>query len=822
MFPSQYNQSEIEKKWQSVWREDNLYKWDPSQAREDNFVIDSPPPTVSGLLHMGHIFSFTQTDFIARFQRMLGKNVFYPIGFDDNGLPTERLVEKINDVSAVQMPREDFKELCREVIKDSEEEFRKLFRSIALSVDWFQEYRTIDDDTTKISQMSFIDLFNKGHIERKDAPTFWDPVDKTAIAQAEIEDKEKQGLMNEVIFKSEDGDDLLIATGRPELLASCVALFFNPNDERYKNLSDKFAITPIYGDKVKILSDSEVDISKGTGLVMCCTFGDIQDIVWWRRHNLKLKNCISLEGKLFNAGDFDGLYIKDARNKIIERLKANNILVAQTEVKQFVKCAERSGAPLEIIPTKQWYVKILDKKDDIVDKARQCRWYPDYMRIRLENWVNGLNQDWCISRQRYFGVRFPVWYSKRKGEEGKIIIAELNQLPLDPSAHLPKGYDRDEVEPDHDVMDTWATSSLSPQISSHAVTKDFAVDYERHKKLYPADLRPQAHEIIRTWTFYTLAKSLLHEASIPWKNLMISGWCLAADKTKMSKSKGNVVTPNELILEKGADTVRYWASNSKLGVDITYSEEVFRLGKKLINKLWNASKFVSIHLKHIEGSPTTAKGDMETGRIFESLDLWILTAISEIIDKSTKSFFEFEYSDAMKYTEDFFWNDFCDNYLELVKTRLYDDNIDNAKSRQSAIYSVHHVLKTLFCLFAPFIPHLCDELNNLLFGGSSVNKKGSWPKSEDFPHDSDSRQQGENISVILELIRKYKSIQNLSIKVYMEEVIYTGCTLKESSVKDLKNAANAKSIIYAENLENADSTFYNVNNKIGITIKKVA
>ena len=787
-----YNHSEVEQKRQDLWANSGIYEWNQDEPRENSFVIDTPPPTVSGLLHMGHIFSYTQTDFVARFMRMIGKNVFYPIGFDDNGLATERLVEKLRDIKAGQMHRDEFKKICHEVVADGEEEFRALFRSIALSVDWRQEYRTVSNDTTRISQMSFLDLVKKGYAERRLGPTSWDPVDKTAIAQAEIEDKEKMGVMNDIIFKCEDGSDLKIATTRPELIPACIAMFYHPDDERYKNLSGKHAITPIYGKKVPILPDEDVDMEKGTGLVMCCTFGDVQDVTWWNRHKLEAIQCIDINGRMTNAGDFSGLYVKEARAKIIEILKEQGLLTGQTEIKQMVKCAERSGAPLEIIPTYQWYIKILDKKEELLEKGRQCAWHPDYMRIRFENWVIGLNQDWCISRQRYFGVPFPVWYSKRPGEEGKVLFADAADLPLDPTLVAPRGYSLDEVTPETDVMDTWATSSLTPQVNAHGVSDDFAVDSDRFSKLYPADLRPQAHEIIRTWAFYTITKSLLHNNSIPWKSLMISGWCLAADKTKMSKSKGNVVTPKALIVEKGADIVRYWASHSKLGVDIAYSEELFKIGNKLINKIWNASKFISIHFSEIDGTPKTVASDIKAGIIKEDLDLWILSSLQKVISSATESFKHYEYCDARVTIEDFFWNDLCDNYLELIKVRVYDASAENKAARQSAIYTLHHVFKTLYKLFAPFIPHAVDELNSILFAEETVHARGSWPKLEDHYYDETILTTGEAVKIALEAVRKYKSLNQLSLRAELESFEYDVSKISKSALQDLMNAANVK------------------------------
>ena len=806
MLEGNYNHLEVEQKWQKQWFSSNLYHWDIDLPKSESYIIDTPPPTVSGLLHLGHTFSYSQADFIARYKRMTGLNVFYPIGFDDNGLATERLVEKIKGVKAAEMHREDFRKICQQVVEESEEEFRELFKAIALSVDWRQEYQTVSDKTIKISQMSFIDLLNKGHAERRLAPTTWDTVDQTAIAQAEIEDKEKQGVMNNIAFTISSGgsEKIIIATTRPELLAACVAVFYHPDDSRYRHLKSQFATTPIFNARVPIIADEDVAIDKGTGLVMCCTFGDIQDIAWWRRHQLPIKKVITQYGKMTNSGSYDGLSIKEARAKIIHDLKASSQLELETLITQFVKCAERSGAPLEIIVTNQWYIKLLNFKDQLIEKGRQCSWNPDYMRIRYENWVNGLNQDWCISRQRYFGVPFPVWYSKRQGEEGKVLIATIDQLPCDPTRTLPVGYSVDEVEPERDVMDTWATSGLTPQINSQGLSDELAVDHTRHKKLYPADLRPQAHEIIRTWSFYTIAKSLLHANSIPWKDLMISGWCLAADKTKMSKSKGNVVTPKALIVEKGADAVRYWASNSKLGADIIYSDDIFKNGSRLIMKLWNASKFLSIHLAAIDGMPMTVLDDVGKSIIFEDVDKWILAKLYQVVKSATEHLESYNYSDARATIEEFFWRDLCDNYLELIKVRLYKDEPQNHSSRQSAIYTLYHVLRTIYHLFAPFIPHITEELNSLMFGrfnAISVHAKGSWPKLANYHYAPNDIENDQPLIHYLEMIRKYKSINNLSLRTELTQVIYSGPSeLSPSLLKDLANAANTKQMIFQAEL----------------------
>lgn len=812
---SSYDHKTREKHWQQYWVENGTYHFHDDQPRENTFVIDTPPPTVSGLLHMGHIFSYTQADFVARYQRMTGKDVFYPMGFDDNGLPTERLVEKTKNVRGSAMPRADFVALCRDVVKDAEDEFRRLFKSAALSVDWRKEYQTISDEVRAISQASFIDLLQKGEAYRDFRPTYWDWVDQTAIAQAEIENKEMPGVMNEIEFTLEDGSSIVIMTTRPELLGACVAVMYHPEDGNAKKYEGKKAITPLFGVKVPMIADEAVEREKGTGLVMCCTFGDDTDKEWWRKYKLPMRALLTKQGRL----DFGNeLYIKSFKNaavariaelqdlkpkqanaKIIELLQAAGKLLKQTPMMHTVKCAERSGTPIEIIPTHQWFVRITDKKEALIAKGAECNWYPDFMRIRLNQWIEGLKEDWCVSRQRFFGVPFPVWYSKRTGEEGKIIFAQANQLPVDPMVDLPAGYNREEVTGDMDVMDTWATSSISPQINAKSL---------KPNKLFPADIRPQAHEIIRTWAFYTIVKAHLHENTIPWKNLMISGWCLAADKTKMSKSKGNVVTPVELIEEKGTDAVRYWASTSRLGADTAFSEDLLKIGKKLVGKIWNASNFAAINLHKLQSKPTTAKEDCEKGIIFESLDKWILSRLQKCVAKATVEFERYEYCDARVAIEDFFWNDFCDNYLELVKARSYDEQGKNPKGQQSALCAIYHCLETLLRLFAPFVPHITEEIYSHIFDDryarlGSVHARGQWPDAKHYPLDEQNELRGIACVELLNMVRKAKSEVNVSIKYPAERIhlaIRSGSPIPDYAflqpiISDLLSAANAATIL---------------------------
>jgi len=811
-FTAHYDPELIERKWQDYWNECNIYKWDPDQPRSNTFVIDTPPPTVSGTLHMGHIFSYTQTDFIARYQRMSGKTVYYTMAFDDNGLPTERLVEKLRNIRAISTSRKEFISVCQEVVKDEEEKFRLLFKSIALSVDWSQEYQTISDHSRKISQMSFLDLFSKNKVYRQEQPSLWDCVDQTALAQVDIIEQEFASIMSDIIFFVDKSAELItISTTRPELIPAAVAVFYHPDDVRYKHLAGRHAVTPLFDNRVPIIADSLVDMTKGTGLVMCSTFGDWTDVAWWRKHCLPLKIIITPWGKIDYldvsnnyAKQLVGLNIKAARTKILDLLKENKHILSQKDIVHKVKCAERSGAPIEILVTNQWLIRILDQKDQLLAKANQCNWHPSHMKNKLDQWINGLAWDWCISRQRFFGVPFPVWYSKRAGEEGKIIVPDPKDLPIDPTIDLPMGYDRSEVDADTDVMDTWATSSVSVQINSHGIADGFMLDKSRHEKLFPADLRPQAHEIIRSWAFYTIVKAHLHQNTIPWHNLMISGWCLAEDKTKMAKSKGNIISPVGIIKEYGADIVRYWASTAKLGTDIIYSTHTMKIGRKLITKLWNAAKFVAQIIESINESATVAEL-VENRTILETMDLWLLSKLTNLIDTVTKEFDSFEYYNARTAIEDFFWHDFCDNYLELVKGRIYNKN---DRGYISGINTLYHALNTILRLFAPFVPHITEEIYQKVFKPSnSIHDPGTWPKTNNYFYGQIFISIGDSAINILNAVRKAKADKNMSMKTIIPILkIAPGRADSDISslatvLKDLGNVINAQQIILADTLK---------------------
>jgi len=857
--PKQYDHLEAEARLQALWEREGVHAWNPEEGREANFVVDTPPPTVSGVLHMGHVFSYTQADFVARYQRMTGKNVFYPMGFDDNGLPTERLVEKIKGKKAAAYEsREAFIADCREVVAGAEEEFRALFRSIALSVDWKQEYQTVSDEVVALSQASFIELLQKGEAYRDFRPTYWDWVDQTAIAQAEIENKEMQGAMYDVEFRVQRAEGreefpIVIATTRPELLGACVAVMYHPEDSNAAKYKDAHAVTPLFGVKVPMIADEAVDKEFGSGLVMCCTFGDDTDKEWWRKYKLPMRPALKQDGKIdfenelfvasftkeeldsrFRGNDkaqaLQGLKPKQAHAKIVELLTAENKILKQTNITHTVKCAERSGTPIEIIPTHQWFIRITDKQAALKEKSAACDWHPEFMKLRLDQWIDGLKEDWCISRQRFFGVPFPVWYARERGDSKDWQpLTTKGRLPVNPMVDLPKGISKitegykvssdrplpDDIlainkaenfrtcittedifsingellfkanteiaiKADIDVMDTWATSSLTPQISARAL----APGNGRYEKLFPADIRPQAHEIIRSWAFYTIVKAYLHADSIPWKHLMISGWCLAADKSKMSKSKGNVVTPVSLIHEKSSDAVRYWASTSRLGADTAFSEDLLKIGRKLVTKLWNAANFVALQLESLESAPKLAPST--------PLDKWIITRLSHAVEKAGTEFARFEYCDARLAVEDFFWNDFCDNYLELVKARAYEKD-------PSALSTLYHCLHTVLRLFAPFVPHVTEEIYQHLFPGASVHARGNWPQGHLYPRDSEAEAAGIAAVEVLAQIRKTKSEAGVSIKfpVARIEVPQELMELIAPLVEDIKAAGSVTGDIVA-------------------------
>src|SRR3989338_5607706 len=582
-----YEPKEAEPRWQKYWEENGIFSFDQNGIKKEVYSIDTPPPTISGKMHLGHAFSYSQQDFIARFQRMNGKNVFYPFGTDNNGVATERLIEKMKNIVARNMDREEFSRICLETVNNElKPKYVKDMKRLGLSCDFSIFYDTIDENSRKASQKSFIDLYKKEREYRKDAPTMWCPNCQTGISQVECQDKEMDSFFNDIVFKVKEGkneEDLIIATTRPELLPACVAIFFNPVDKRYKKYSGMKAKVPLFDYYVPILPDERADPEKGTGIVMCCTFGDQTDMEWQKAHNLEIKTALSKDGRMTEiAGKYKGMKIAEARKKILEDMKEKKLLVSQKPIKHAVNVHERCGTEIEFLKSKQWFIKYLDLKEEMLEWGKELNWHPPHMYSRYEHWVKGLQWDWMISRQRFFGVPFPVWYCKKCDD---VLLADEGSLPVDPMKDKPKlkkcqKCGCTEFVPEKDVMDTWATSSLTPQISIGIVNEKI------RKKLYPMSLRPQAHDIITFWLFNTVVKSRLHNDMNPWKDVMISGHAQDPHGRKMSKSKGNVIEPQEMIEKYSADAMRFWAAGSKLGEDLPFQEKDLVTGQKFITKLW--------------------------------------------------------------------------------------------------------------------------------------------------------------------------------------------------------------------------------------------
>ena len=749
----------IEALWIEAWEAEGVYRFDRTAGRDAVYAIDTPPPTVSGSLHMGHVFSYTHTDTIARYQRMRGKSVFYPMGWDDNGLPTERRVQNFfgvrcdpsvpyqagfqppfrgdppKDHQAVSISRPNFIELCEELTHQDEKVFEDLFRRLGLSVDWTYLYATIDERSRRVSQRAFLRNLARGEAYTQEAPTLWDVDFKTAVAQAELEDRERPGAYHQVRFARTDGaGDVIIDTTRPVLIAACVALVAHPDDERYQPLFGSTVRTPLYGVEVPILAHPLAQIDKGTGIAMICTFGDVTDVTWWRELNLPTRAIIGRDGRIVAAPpsgldsadgvaafeQIAGLYVNQAQNKVVEMLRESGAMIGDPRpITHPVKFFEKGDRPLEIVTSRQWYIRNGGRGEelrrDLLARGESLTWHPDHMRHRYANWVEGLNGDWLISRQRYFGVPIPVWYpvdANGETDYDRPIVPDESILPIDPSTDVPPGYTADQRDRpngfigDPDVMDTWATSSLSPQIAG--LWED---DADLFARVFPMDLRPQAHDIIRTWLFSTVVRSHFEHDSLPWTNAALSGWILDPDRKKMSKSKGNVVTPLDLFDKFGSDAVRYWAASARPGVDTAFSEEQMKVGRKLATKLLNATKFVLMFGEPPAGATPTSP-----------LDLAMLARIADTIDEATRAFDEYDYARALERTEATFWW-FCDDYVELVKGRAYE--VHGAQGAASAQAALRLALSALQRLLAPFIPFATESVWRW-WQSDSVHR-ASWP-----------------------------------------------------------------------------------------------
>ena len=792
VFPKKYEPQEAEKKWSKYWEKEKIYKFE-AKSKAEIYSIDTPPPTVSGKVHIGHAFSYSQQDFVIRFQRMLGKNVFYPFGTDNNGVATERLIEQIRKIKARDMPREDFVKICLdELEKNLIPQYEKGMKRLGLSCDYDIFYTTIDPHCQRISQRSFIELYKMGREYRKDAPAMWCPECETGISQMECVDKEIASTFNDIIFKIE-GKDTVIATTRPELLPACVAVFYHPDDKRYQKLKGKLAKVPLFDTEVPIMPDELVDPEKGTGIVMCCTFGDQTDMEWQKAHNLEIKEAITKDGKMTElAGKYKGMEIKDARKAIIEDMEKKRLLVKQQQIIHAVNVHERCGTEIEIVKSKQWFIKYLDLKKDMIKWGEKLNWFPKHFVSRYNNWVEGLQWDWLISRQRYFGIPFPVWYCKACDEP---IMADEKDLPVDPLEDKPpvKKCPKcgvSEFIPEKDVLDTWATSSLTPRLAIELMPK------ELQKKLYPMNLRPQAHDIITFWLFNTVVKSNLHYKVNPFKDVMISGWLLDPKGKKMSKSKGNVVEPDEVIEKYSADALRFMASGTKLGEDLPYQEKDVVTGMKTITKLWNASKFSFMHLEDYKGKKP---------KKLELFDKWILSKLNKVIKGSTDAFLKYEYSRTRLDVEKFFWQTLCDNYLEIVKDRMYNPDKRGKEARERARYALYTSLLSTIKLLAPIMPFITEEIYQDFFKKTEKDKSihtSKWPEFDKKLVDDKIEEAGDALIEIIGAVRKMKTENNKPLNAPIKELTIE-CTKQmqkamEPAIEDLKAVTKAEKIEFGK------------------------
>ena len=790
MLDKKYNTEEKENKWLNYWKDNSIYKFE--RDGREVFSIDTPPPTVNGKIHIGHIFSYTQTEMIARYKRIRGYNVFYPFGFDDNGLPSERLIEKEQGRRAHEIGREAFSKLCYETTDKYEEEFQNLFSKMGVSTDWDIHYKTVSPQTIKISQRSFLDLVEKGHCYHKESPALWCNECLTSIAQAELETKTIKTTFNYIKFKTkETNEEFTIATTRPELLPAIVSVFVNPKDEKNKHLIGQTAHIPVLDIDVPIMADEKVALDKGTGLVMCCTFGDQTDIEWWKKYNLPLKYIFTEDGRIIDSvPNYGGLKIKEARKQIIDDLQAAGFVEKIEELDHEVQTHERCGKEVEYTVMNQWFIDTMNHKDDFLRIGEEINWHPAYMHTRYKEWVDNILWDWCISRQRYFGVPFPVWYCKNCKET---ILAKKENLPVNPLSDKPP-VDKcphcgcSEFIPDKDVMDTWATSSLTPMINMR-----YGEEKNYEDILKPMSIRTNASEIIRTWDFYTIVKSFYHFGTRPWDNVMISGFVMASKGEKISKSKGNSkVEPFDLIKTYGADVIRYWAGTGRLGTDIVYSDETLQRGKKLINKIWNVSKFIEMHLEDYE--------DKEFDN-FEIIDKWILSKYKEMETQYIKYLDEYEVGLALNTIEKFFWN-FCDNYIEIVKHRLYRPEEFGEEARYSGQKTIYTLLYKLLQDFSIYFPFITEEIYQELYHDArSIHL--TTIKELDYEFDKEASQVDKLVEII-SLVRGEKTNNNVSLKTPVKNItISLDNNLKETlekAMKDFKATLTIENIII-NNLE---------------------
>ena len=835
IIPEKPSLSGLESKWSADWQARGLYRFDRSKTRDQIYAIDTPPPTISGSLHLGTAFGYIQVDAIARFQRMYGREVFYPMGWDDNGLPTERRVQthygvrcdpsvpydpdlavaptEKGDRNQRPISRPNFVELCQRLTEEFEDDFEQQWRTIGLSVDWNLTYATINDRSRRVAQLAFLRNLVRGEAYAAEGPSMWDVDFQTAVAQAEFEDREVNGAFHKIAFLAADGGGPVeIETTRPELLPSCVALVAHPDDQRYQHLVGADVISPVFGVRLPVMAHQLAEPDKGTGIAMICTFGDTTDVIWWRQLGLPLRSVIQRDGRfqaetpswLSGSGAeayaaLAGKTSQQARRAVVELLRESGALIGEPRpCTHQVKFFEKGDRPLEIVTSRQWYIRNGARDPELrarlLAAGRQLRWHPDFMRVRYEHWVEGLNTDWLISRQRYFGVPFPVWYRVSDSGEtlwDEVITADPAALPVDPQTDAPAGYDESQrgkpggFVGDPDVMDTWATSSLTPQI-----TAGWEKDSDLLGRVFPMDLRPQGPEIIRTWLFATVLRSLLEHGRLPWQHAMINGWILDPDRKKMSKSKGNVLGPMPLIEQFGADGLRHWACRAAPGTDTAADPAQMKVGRRLAVKVLNASKFVL----------GLGAADVTAADITEPIDRAMLAQLETVVADATEAFSGYEYHRALERSETFFWR-FCDDYLELVKVRAYRGG-QEARSAQAALATA---LSVLLRLFAPVMPFVTEEVWSWWQEGSV--HRAAWPVASELGAIAQSADPAvlDVAGGVLAEIRKAKSAEKKSqrhevLSLVVEDEPDVIAMLQQAET-DLRHAGVVTDLVFKEGNE---------------------
>ncbi len=780
----QYKAKEVEEKWRGFWNKEKIYKFNIN-SKKKIFSIDTPPPYASsGHLHVGHALHYTQFEIIARVMRLFGYEVYFPPGFDDNGLPTEKFVEEQLGISKKDTDRAEFRKICKKESEKVEKDYAdRVFKRLGHSYDWSLLYQTISSEAQKVSQTAFLKLVEKGDCYRKEEPVIWCPYHETALAQAEVEDLARETKLNyidfDVVNKGNKKERVAIATTRPEFLPSCVGIFVHPNDKKNKWLVGKKLKVPIFNHEVEVKKDEKVDMDFGTGIVMVCTFGDSTDIEWWKKHNLELRNLLNKNGTLKEiAGKYQGKKIEGARKEILQDLKKEGRLKKQEPLQQTVGSCWRCSTPIEFIVAKQWFIKALKYKKQLIKRAREINWNPGFMRKRFEDWTENLAWDWVISRQRFYGVPIPVWYCDDCDE---IVFASLDELPVDPIEHgkrCPKCGKNTRAETD--VFDTWMTSSNSPEVASRWLEAP-----KQYEKIAPMSLRPQAHDIIRTWAFYTVLKSHLLFNRVPWKNIMIGTYVLDEKGKGMSKSKGNAVWADELIEKYSVDAFRYWVGTASLGSDLPFKEKELIAGQRFLNKLWNASNFVFMNLKDYNKSKSCQ---------LQEIDKWILQELKNTLDKVRNFYEKFDIANAKREAERFFWNIFCDNYLEIVKDRIYNSK---GEERESAQYVLYTSLLTILKIWAPITCFITEEIYQNNFKKYEKNKSihvSKWPEIK-IKENKKLKEKGNLFLDLLAKVRQEKTNAKKSVKAPI--ILFIEKNKKENLegvLQDLKAVCNAKDI----------------------------